>query len=144
MQNRFKVWDRVLGDWSMGSFMINQNGELREYGTMIRGGRGAATIREQRILRPADMDRYRIARCTGVKSLSGALVYERDIVLVVGSIPGDADGFVGEVKYSEGAWWIDNGKAATRLWSETAMLDIVGTTFKDDIEQWYAVKIPRK
>lgn len=77
-------------------------------------------------------------------SLEGQLIHEYDIVAVVGMVPGDRDGYVGEVVYSEGGWWIDSGTSAIPLWSETHKLSVVGTTFKDDIEQWYGVKIPRK
>lgn len=145
MENSFKVWDRVLGEWSTGSFMINQKGELREYGTMIRSGHGAAA-REQRILRPADMDRYGIARCTGVYSLHGELIHEHDIVNVVWQRIGESEKeIIGEVKYHGGVWWIVNPEGRTPLWGETAKrIVILSTTYKEDIMQWYRVKIPRK
>lgn len=141
--NSFKVWDRAAGCWSTGTFMINQKGELREYGFQVRGC-NAASMREKRILRPADMTRYGIAWSTGIESIEGQLIHEYDIVAVVGMVPGDRDGYVGEVVYSEGSWWIDSGTSAMPLWSETHKLSVVGTAFKDDIEQWYGIKIPRK
>lgn len=63
------------------------------------------------------LNKFKMLRYTEVDDYNGDEIYEGYTVHQVGVIPGCDIDFTGYVKFSEGAWWIDNGKNAVKLWN---------------------------
>ncbi|KYG28143.1 YopX family protein [Alkalihalobacillus trypoxylicola] len=69
---------------------------------------------------------------TGLKDdVNATEIFERDIVNRQVFDYGEKRIFVGEVKMFEGAWWIDNGKAAVPLWNENHLFEVIGNIYEN-------------
>lgn len=70
-------------------------------------------------------DRFVPMAGSGILDQHGREIYEGMWVHQGGTLTGDDTNFTGEVKQYEGTWWIDNGKYAEPLWSETRINTII-------------------
>ncbi len=69
---------------------------------------------------------------TGSLDWINARIFESDILKVhrdgIGSpIPSD---FIGEVKFYEGCFWVDNGKMSFPVWQEITEWEIIGNSYE--------------
>lgn len=69
---------------------------------------------------------------TGEKDVYGAEIYDGHIIIreIVSPSTINED-FIGEVKFYEGRWWIDNGRDAIPLWLEMGELKIIGNVYQN-------------
>lgn len=72
-----------------------------------------------------DIDVFDILRDTEENDINGDSIYEDNCIHQVGTVVGCDIDFTGRVKLMEGAWWIDNGKDAVRLFNECCENNLV-------------------
>ncbi|URZ15307.1 YopX family protein [Clostridium felsineum] len=68
---------------------------------------------------------------TGIKDDKGYEICEGDIVLKTSMLVSNVKPFKGKVEFSEGSWWIDNGKDAIKLFTECDELEKLGNIYQD-------------
>lgn len=72
-----------------------------------------------------DLNEFEILRHPEQKDIDGDDIFEGNIVHQLGVMPGCDIDFTGEVKFYDGAWYIDNGTDAVELFSECAENKII-------------------
>lgn len=106
---KFRAWNKSTKNWLDMYFYFNFIEGMLEY---------------------TNDDDVIIEQYTGVNDYNNQEIYEDDIIVATAMVPGDQD-IVGVVKYYEGTYWIDNGKTAIRLFSETLKLEVIGNIHED-------------
>lgn len=69
---------------------------------------------------------YKLLQYTGLNDTNGNEIYEGYIVKINYMDPIEKAHFVGEVKYYEGAYWVDNDIDAQRLFQEINLIEVIG------------------
>lgn len=78
-----------------------------------------------------DRDYLEFLQCTELNDVDGNKIYEGDIVCQKSMIINNSDiNFIGEVKFYNGSWWIDNGNNTNYLFNENCENKIIGNKFE--------------
>lgn len=113
--------------------IVTENGKVDwRYGDLIEGRLGGTFIdkREGKAYKQYYAVPETVGRYTGLKDENEKEIFESDIIKRTSMAPGGID-FIGVVKYSECAFWIEKGTRAIPLFDEIDCLEVIGNIYEN-------------
>lgn len=127
-----RIWDKENNKWFKPTYEAHR-GNLEEILLTTRGDIILRTMTET-IHESVFPNRFEKTMFTGILILKGSVrVYEKDIVHIVGVIPGVELDDVGIVKFIDGCWMVEklDGSDGWLLYQEGVELEVLGNVFEN-------------